>query len=47
MTQYRDKLLAALVGRFFTYEFSNSRPDERFMMTLIETKEKLLSGRRQ
>jgi hypothetical protein len=47
LDQYRNKLLAALVGRFFTYEVANSRPDERYMLTTLETNEKILTGRRR
>lgn len=47
LDQYRDKQLVALVGRYFTYEFANSRPDETFVLTFLETEEHALGGRRK
>jgi hypothetical protein len=46
LTAHREKLLIARTGRFFTYEIANSRPDEPFLLTYIETTEKALKGRR-
>jgi len=46
LDQYREKLLVAAVGRFFTYEIANSRPDETILVTYIETDEDLLDRRK-
>ena len=46
LDQYREKLLVAAVGRYFTYEVANSRPDERFLLSYIETEEELLDRRK-
>jgi hypothetical protein len=39
------KVLVASVGRFWQYEFSNSRPDERFCLTSLDREFKRLSRR--
>jgi len=36
----------AAVGRYFTYEVANSRPDEPFLISYIETEEELLDRRK-
>ena len=40
-----QKVLVASVGRFWQYEFSNSRPDERFCLTSVDREFKLLARR--
>jgi hypothetical protein len=46
LDQYREKLLIAAVGRFFTYEIANSRPDETILVSYIETEEDLMDRRK-
>jgi hypothetical protein len=36
LSKYRAKLLMSLTGRFFVYEFSNSRPDEPVAITNMQ-----------
>jgi len=44
---YRDKMLVCRTGRFFTYELSNTRPDEQFMVSYIETEMAVLEAKRR
>ena len=36
LNKHRDQALISLTGRYFTYEYANSRPDEPFMITYID-----------
>jgi hypothetical protein len=42
-----QKVLVASVGRFWQYEFSNSRPDERFCLTSLDREFKELARRQR
>ncbi len=37
LDRHRDKQLISGTGRYFTYEFANSRPDEPFLLSYFET----------
>jgi hypothetical protein len=41
----REKMLIARVGRFWTYEFANTRPDEKMLITWFKADHKELSER--
>lgn len=47
LSQHRDKLLIARTGRYFTYEFANTYPDETFLMSFLQTEDSILRGRRK
>ncbi len=46
LTAFRSKMLVSLTGRYFVYEFANSRPDEPFMISYIENDMEPLSEAR-
>lgn len=46
LSDYRAQLLASLTGRFFWWEFANSRPDEPFMITYFDAEITPLARRR-
>jgi len=44
---HRAQVMGSLTGRYFTYEFANSFPDEPFMITYLEPELQVLPGRRR
>jgi hypothetical protein len=36
LNKYRDKMMISLTGRYFMWEFANTRPDEPFMISFFE-----------
>jgi hypothetical protein len=47
MDTHRNKMLIGVTGRFMTYELSNTRPDEQYMVSYIEPTVRELRGRRR